>query len=493
MRLSLALLCAAVAVPTSFSASCLDYGNDIICAGGHCFECHEDFCSSDDAQPQPPNCGSDLAEPNLATSCDDSMAGCARAAAAACNAQAGCNSFSLDPGWSLSATKLFGNSGAGLVANNDWNTWVRTNKTAPPAPAPSPPGTCHTDLDCSLNGVCTDHKCACDKPWSGEACEFLNFAPVSFPQGYGMTPNTTSWGGNIIFEPATKLYHMFVSRMTNNCSLSYWTSNSRIDHAVSSSVEGPYEFKDVAVNTWAHNAAPITLPDGTYAIVHIGTGEGGPDGGSNCTVGADPTAAAPTASASSSSSSSKTKTKTQGGSTIHVAKSLNGPWEPLQHDLGDCNNPAPWVHPNGTIYVGCGGDLRSAQNIAGPYTTAAHFPFGGGPPGNYEDPQVYTDARGNFHCLYHVYTTNLPSFNCVNSTVSAHAFSPDGSTWRMSHVSPYGTQVSPACLALSCLPLRGPFGARRIAGGGHRAVGAGAGAGAGGGVGGWPRRRWWLR
>lgn len=30
---------------------------------------------------------------------------------------------------------------------------------------------------------------------------------------------------------------------------------------------------------------------------------------------------------------------------------------------------------------------------------------------------------------------------CVNSTVSAHAFSEDGFTWFMSPVSPYGTQV----------------------------------------------------
>lgn len=32
-----------------------------------------------------------------------------------------------------------------------------------------------------------------------------------------------------------------------------------------------------------------------------------------------------------------------GGSTIHIAKSLNGPWEPLiSNHLGGCNNPAPW-------------------------------------------------------------------------------------------------------------------------------------------------------
>ena len=46
-----------------------------------------------------------------------------------------------------------------------------------------------------------------------------------------------------------------------------------------------------------------------------------------------------------------------GGSTIHVAKSLDGPWEPLINKLGGCNNPAPWVHPNGTIYCTHGSHL----------------------------------------------------------------------------------------------------------------------------------------
>lgn len=136
--------------------------------------------------------------------------------------------------------------------------------------------------------------------------------------------------------------------MTNECKLSTWTKNSRIDHAVSTvGPEGPYTFADVAVNTWAHNAAPIKLHDGSYAIIHIGTGAGGPNGGQNCTPGAFSSgldteqqiglhtrheADGITAAGS-----------VQGGSTIHVSKSLYGPWEPLANSLGGCNNPAPWV------------------------------------------------------------------------------------------------------------------------------------------------------
>jgi hypothetical protein len=257
----------------------------------------------------------------------------------------------------------------------------------------------------------------------------MGFKAVHFPQGYGMTPKITTWGGGIIASRDGK-HHMFVSRMTNDCKLNTWTHNSRIDHAVSSTgPEGPYTFSDVAVNTWAHNAAPVQLHDGTYAIFHIGTGTGGPNGGQNCTKDdveamGDVLPLAP-----------------NGGSTIHISKSLDGPWTPLKNSLGGCNNPAPWVHPNGTIFVGCGGSFLRADNVAGPYTRVASFPMGGGPEGHYEDPQIYTDKRGNFHCLYHVYRTDLPPTNCTESTVSAHSFSEDGLHWTMSKTSPYGTQV----------------------------------------------------
>eukprot|EP01052_Picozoa_sp_SAG31_P059929 SAG31_NODE_19166_length_610_cov_1.140900_1_plen_112_part_01 len=82
---------------------------------------------------------------------------------------------------------------------------------------------CTSDLDCSLNGVCTAAgSCACDRPWSGHACEKMNFKPITFPQGYGMAPNLTSWGGGAIYDPATKRYHAYISVMTNDCLLKNW-------------------------------------------------------------------------------------------------------------------------------------------------------------------------------------------------------------------------------------------------------------------------------
>ena len=47
------------------------------------------------------------------------------------------------------------------------------------------------------------------------------------------------------------MYHMFVSVMTNNCSLAHWYNNSRVDHVISENITGPYTFSDIAVNTWA--------------------------------------------------------------------------------------------------------------------------------------------------------------------------------------------------------------------------------------------------
>ncbi len=55
--------------------------------------------------------------------------------------------------------------------------------------------------------------------WGGEQCNLLQFQPVAFPQGYGMTPNLTSWGGNIVPDPSGTSYHLFAAEMVNGCGL----------------------------------------------------------------------------------------------------------------------------------------------------------------------------------------------------------------------------------------------------------------------------------
>ena len=178
----------------------------------------------------------------------------------------------------------------------------------------------------------------------------------------------------------------------------------------------------------------MTLHDGTYAIFHIGGGDGLPDGGQNCTK--------PGSEQHSVNQSVYAEARATAGSTIHVASSLDGPWEPLTPNLlGGCNNPAPWVHKNGTIFIVCGASLKRATSIHGPWETVALInPSGTRVSGHYEDPYLYIDRRGHFHLLYHVYETH-PAYECVDATVAAHAFSPDGFSWYTSDVQPYTTQV----------------------------------------------------
>lgn len=34
---------------------------------------------------------------------------------------------------------------------------------------------CTSNLDCSLNGICSGGVCVCDKPWKGESCGVLSY------------------------------------------------------------------------------------------------------------------------------------------------------------------------------------------------------------------------------------------------------------------------------------------------------------------------------
>ena len=225
---------------------------------------------------------------------------------------------------------------------------------------------------------------------------------------------------------------MYVARMANECGLDKWTSVSQVDHAVSKKITGPYEFHDVAIGVWSHNPAPITLPDGTFAIFHIGNGLH--DGNvTDCSNGNDRVLFSEPSSSLSSS-----------GSTVHTSSSLYGPWEPLENNtLPGCNNPAPFVHSNGTIYIVCQEKLYRTESIYNNWTFVSNVSHPNGPSAIYEDPYLYVDHRGHFHLLYHAYQT-FTAQTCVNSTVSAHAYSEDGFVWYSNPEQPYSTQVQMA-------------------------------------------------
>eukprot|EP00756_Hemistasia_phaeocysticola_P002323 Hpha_TRINITY_DN11613_c0_g1::TRINITY_DN11613_c0_g1_i1::g.49007::m.49007 len=281
---------------------------------------------------------------------------------------------------------------------------------------------CNSAMDCSLNGDCVSGACSCAPHWEGDSCSRFKLRPVTFPQGYGMTPNHTTWGGGVVAVGGE--YHMYVAAMTNGCGLGTWRTNSRVEHAVAKSPEGPYSFHDIAIDTWSHNPQPFILPDGRYCIFHIGTGEDGPHGGQNC---------------SGNATSAPSPRSPLAGSRVHVSESPSGPWTPLDTTLPGCNNPAPWVMQNGTLFVVCNErNLIRADRVEGPYTKVATLP--GAAKGVYEDAFLWTDSRG-WHVLYHLYDNSEDPTQCVTSSVSAHLYSKDGFKWTAGGEQPYTTQV----------------------------------------------------
>ena len=123
-------------------------------------------------------------------------------------------------------------------------------------------------------------------------------------------------------------------------------------HATATSPDGPYTKRATAVQHEAHN--PEVIKVGSYwYIFHIGSGAsttpvkdcnnsgGGGRGGRQ----AAPPPPPPPGS----------------GSPLHRASSPEGPFLPIESEgYGSCNNPSPFVHPNGTLFLVCTWSIRSA-------------------------------------------------------------------------------------------------------------------------------------
>ena len=275
----------------------------------------------------------------------------------------------------------------------------------------------------------------CDAPWLGADCGLLDERPGAI--AYGAAPTLYTWGGNVVQDDAGT-FHLIVAEMQGfNCTLNTWQQNSACVHATAASAMGPFERQRVAVGTWCHNPQMLTLPDGTLALFHIGDGTGGSS--SNCS--------AAVAAAAATGDAAAVRGAAPGGSTLHLAATPAGPWTPAAHAPPSCNNPAPLLHPNGTLYLLCdSATLWRAPSIDGPWARVWTWvpEAGGGPAGGYEDGFVWLDKRGAWHSLYHVWDTHdlTNQTQCVNSTVSAHAFSEDGLAWFVGKAQPYNTTVT---------------------------------------------------
>ena len=314
-----------------------------------------------------------------------------------------------------------------------------------------------TDLCCSLSGSydAAAGTCACRAPWSGANCSTLDLLPAQpFPQGYGVNPNTTAWGGSALLG-ADGLYHLLVAEMAGGCPLSTWETNSFVAHAVAATPDGPYTREGpAALGVWAHNPAVVAY-EGGFALFHIGLGEGGMP--VNCSSGG---AAVETGGggnglgAATGGNGLGAAGGSASGSTLHLATSLSGPWTPVLRGYPpNCNNPAPALHPtNGTWFLICDSTLLYRLDGTAPFAApvgnwtqvTALAPTPNRVPGNYEDAFLFFDTQTpepGWHVLFHIWTTVTNITTCTNSTVSGLAFSRDGLQWLFSESEPYGNVV----------------------------------------------------
>ena len=271
-----------------------------------------------------------------------------------------------------------------------------------PCVASRPQFTCSSTLDCNLNGDCREHACRCDYGWKGPDCGVLDFLPAMADVrggAYGYSPNVTNgtWGGKPLLINGT--YHLYVTEIADG-SLSNWKRNSTVTHAVSSTPEGPYEKVSRVVPQEAHNPDPILLQDGRLAIFHLGSGTAPANFSQNIT---------------------------------HISEDGNpdGPFKPVYLGL-DCNNPAPWQHKNGTLYLACRNKTIFRGEIGGPWSQVAVLP----PPmpgWGFEDPTLWIDyERDAWHLMSHA--PNKTNGNIISS----HFFSANGVNWTASQTQPYG-------------------------------------------------------
>lgn len=246
-------------------------------------------------------------------------------------------------------------------------------------------------------------------------------------------------------------WHGFFSEMEGHCGLTAWETNSLIAHAVADTPNGPWRRVGQASGVWSHNPATAAAPDGTLLLFHIGSGSGGEarngsressqqchDGSSPC--GTHPSHHCDPGAGSGSLVASQEDARESGGGKLDffTAQKPEGPWKAfsanVDQNIGG-NNPAPWVHPNGTIFIVVNtNQLLRADKWQGPYTVVMHGACGKG-----EDAFLYTDKQGHFHCLYH--RSGAGHFANL-SVAGGHAYSLDGYTWHDDETPAYSTKVA---------------------------------------------------
>jgi hypothetical protein len=203
--------------------------------------------------------------------------------------------------------------------------------------------------------------------------------------------------------------------MSNNCGIEHYCVNSRVIHLTSPNATGPYGNREIVLgprdgawdNGAIHGISVHRLPNGTFALLYMGSMQPALLHHPNCTAGSGDSAANKTLG-------------NHGGRRIGVAtsESLNGPWsrqsaplfgpDPAAWDNLDVSNPAPIIRKDGSVvmlYKGRGSKtqhmgLAFADSIDGPYRRNASGVVPPDLPG--EDPWGWIDVdTGILHAVFH--------------------------------------------------------------------------------------------
>eukprot|EP01052_Picozoa_sp_SAG31_P008190 SAG31_NODE_407_length_16049_cov_46.312915_14_plen_422_part_00 len=255
------------------------------------------------------------------------------------------------------------------------------NCSAAVAPSPKPsPTPCTSDFDCSgANGNCTLGSCVCKAGWTGALCNELLFAHGTSRVAY-TSPDWT-WGGSPILDD-TGTYHLFSSRISNNCGILHYCINSEVIHLTAPNATGPFVLQEVALapraaawdNGAIHGISVHRLPNRSYALFYMGTELPGLKAHPNCTPGSGDTAANRT-------------TGSHNGRRIGIATSasLNGPWrrlaaplfgpDPQAWDNIDVSNPSPIINRNGSVIMLYKGRGKTAQHMGLAFATSVDGPW----------------------------------------------------------------------------------------------------------------------
>ena len=253
---------------------------------------------------------------------------------------------------------------------------------------------------------------------------------------------------------------MYVSMMANGCPLGTFNNNSEVAHLVSSGDwRGPYSYSDTVVPSFAHNAAPHRLPDGSLGVWFIGYD--GAVAPVQCPNGVPP---------------KDDVWPDWTGKQMALVRSPSGdpegPWTPplwlfpkaplpagwSQWDCASTNPSAVVSAADGSVRMmyrgtecthcdGCGHPAGARENlgiatapaVTGPYARAATFIDLHN--ASVEDPFYWRGASGSHHLIAHSSTVCSGSAGGRN-WCGVIASSADGVTWRLARDAAYGPNVT---------------------------------------------------